>query len=482
MPHVLSVILSVLLVAIFAGTIIVILTDSRNVSAKVAWLLLVAVFPVVGVILYVLVGLNFRRPGYSQRNHEKFHETVEAYDSAWLRSEAFGTGALEKVDPRYRELAALARKGKSSTVSEGNEVTIFTDGKIKLESLMEDIRQAKKYIHMEYFYFRKGETGDKFKALLKQKAQEGVKVRFIYENIANFDIRPRYYNEMKSAGVEVIRFTQTFRSLFSLIFKLNYRDHRKIVVIDGEVGYTGGMNISDNYYSQWRDTHSRITGHAVAGLQLYFLDAYITSGGKMDTPFEDLFPQASAAPAPAGGALVQLVPGDPDTPWPVFSMGIEWVLFHARDYVWIQTPYFGPPAPVLEAVKAAALKGVDIRLMLPRKADIVVNTLVNRSYYRELLEAGVKLYIKGGRFIHSKTFVSDDYLSEVGSANLDYRSLELSYELNLFMYDEALALQSKAIFEADMQECSLLTLDAWMSEPWYKRTFYGLFRLFAPLV
>lgn len=482
MPGLWSIIASALVVLAIAGVILVVLTDERSASQKLLWIALVVVVPVFGIILYLIMGIDFRRGGYHQRNHKTFAQTVEGFNDPAIREIISGEGLIESLEPHFRPLARLIGTGLGSAVTHADDIEVFTEGQEKLERLMEDIRSAKRYIHMEYFYFRKGETGTRFKELLKQKAREGVKVRFIRENIANFDILPRYYNEMREAGVEVVKFTPTFSSLLTIGTKLNYRDHRKIAIIDGRVAYTGGMNISDDYYSRWRDTHARFSGPAVAAVQFHFLDSYITSGGSLDgETSETLFPTISEKLSESS-ELVQIAPGDPDTPWPTLSMAYEWLLYNARSYIWIQTPYLMPPDSVVEALKAAALKGVDVRIMVPLEADIWIMTQANRAYFGGLLKAGVKLYHNKGRFIHSKTLLSDDSVSIVGSCNLDFRSLEQSYEMNAVFYGPATAARNREIFLEDMKECTEIDPDSWLHPCWYRKLWYSLFRLIAPIL
>ena len=332
---------------------------------------------------------------------------------------------------------------------------------------------------MEYFYFKKDMGSRKIRALLMQKAREGVKVRFIHENIANIEISSRYYNEMKKAGVEVVPFTNTRITHLTIGAQLNYRDHRKIVVIDGKIGYTGGMNISDDYFVRWRDTHMRITGEAVSSLQYSFMNSFITSGGKIREDYSRYFPQhVKLSPA----KLIQIVPDEPDNQWPVIQMGTVWAVQHARNYIYIQTPYFVPPEPLLQALESTALKGVDVRIMIPKKADLCYMGPANRSYYTECLEAGIKIYEKTGNFIHSKTLVADDYLSILGSANMDYRSFDLNYEINTYIYDESVSRENKAIFLYDLESCEEVTLEKWRKIPWYSKLLQSLIRLFAPLL
>ena len=280
--------------------------------------------------------------------------------------------------------------------------------------------------------------------------------------------------------MEVVKFTNPKFSLLRLSAQLNYRDHRKIVVIDGNIGYTGGMNISDDYFLKWRDTHLRITGNAVSSLQYSFMNSFISSGGHIDEDFAPYFPEHEAFEE--GDRLVQVVPDEPDFQWPVLQMGAVWTVQHTSRYLYIQTPYFVPPEPLLQALKSTALKGADVRIMIPAKADLFFMGPANRAYFQECLEAGIKIYEKSGRFIHSKTIVSDDYLSIIGSANMDNRSLELSYEVNAYIYDENMARMNREIFLKDQEECRQVLLEEWIRRPWYKKAIQTVLKLFSPLL
>ena len=263
------------------------------------------------------------------------------------------------------------------------------------------------------------------------------------------------------------------------------------------------MNINDNYFNLWRDTHLRITGPAVASLQYAFMDSWLTAGAELDRPLIDYYPaidagrqsepgrvhprfaaaeyNLSSAAAPAG-KLMQIVPDEPDFPMQMLLYSYEWAIQHARKYIWLQTPYFVPPEPVLDAMKIAALSGVDIRIMLPERADNFITRPANRAYYEEILRAGVRLFLRQGEFIHSKTFVCDDYLSSIGSANIDSRSFDINYEINTYIYDEETARDCKAIYEADIEKSRELTLEEWSKRPWHNRLAESIIRLFSPML
>lgn len=476
----LATIWSVLLILMICGTVFVILSSNSDSGKKVSWIIVIALLPVVGIILYIVFGLDMRHPGYYMKKHKVFFDTFGRYADDRTKHLLFGTETEEKIREGYRELSRLLTRGTGTTVCDNNRIEVITSGKRKFDALVNDILNARHHIHMEYFYFKKDDGSKRIKELLMQKAREGVKVRFIYENIANIKIAPRYYNEMKQAGVEVVKFTNPKFSLFRLSAQLNYRDHRKIVVIDGNIGYTGGMNISDDYFLRWRDTHLRITGDAVSSLQYSFMNSFISSGGHIDEDFSPYFPEHEVSGDES--RLVQVVPDEPDSQWPVLHMGAVWTAQHASRYLYIQTPYFVPPEPLLQALKATALKGADVRIMLPAKADLFFMGPANRSYYQECLEAGIKIYEKTGRFIHSKTIVADDYLSVIGSANMDYRSLELNYEINTYIYDGNMARMNREIFLKDQEECHRISIEEWTHRPWYRKTAQTVMKLFSPLL
>ena len=548
--------MTILYVLLILTVVVVILVDNGDSGRKFAWLLIIAAIPLFGILLYFMFGINYRHHWIFNRRHQKYKDIFEKETNEDLNRILFGHDTEALVREDFRPLAEMMGRGAYPSVTAGNDVEIITEGKRKFELLSQDILQARESIHMEYFHFGNDKGSRAIKELLMQKAREGVKVRFINENIANFPISSKYYDDMREAGVEVVRFTNPRAHLFDLVTTLNYRNHRKIVVIDGKIGYTGGMNINDHYFEHWRDTHMRLTGKAVASLQYAFMDSWLTGGGTIDRPMLEYYPMAKELPSSAttsGGStaslrsapplatlrsapvpplnvprvavvsparvvadgrpnesehsdsgslrgtllspprgcrgvdvlrskLMQIVPDEPDLPLPMLLYSYEWAITHAKKYIWFQTPYFVPPEPVLDAMKIAALTGVDIRLMLPEAADNFIARPANRAYYEEILGAGVRIFLRQGEFIHSKTFVCDDYLSSIGSANMDARSFGINYEINTYIYDEEAALVNKTIFEEDLKQCRELTLEEWSRRPWYKRLLESVIRLFAPLL
>lgn len=499
-----NLLLSILLGLLIFGAALVILGDDGDSGTKLAWLLVITFLPVIGLLLYVMFGINYRNHWIFNKRHARSIKAWEEGAGPELRETLFGHGQEGKVREDFRPLAQMIGTHESPTVSEGNSFEIITHGQRKFDLLLRDIENAKEYVHVEYFHFGNDDSSVRIKELLMKKASEGVKVRFLFENIANFPISSHYYTNMKKAGVEVERFTNPRPHLLNLITSINYRDHRKIVIIDGRIAYTGGMNINNHYFHEWRDSHLRIEGNAVASLQYLFVDAWLTAGGNFDRPLMDYFPTVkenspevpsrtiseetlsnikldSAHPV-LKGKLLQILPDEPDGNWPSIQYSYEWLFHNAKEYVWIQTPYFAPTVAILDAIKAAALRGVDVRIMVPERPDNFLLRPTNRSYFTECMEAGARFFLRGERFIHAKTIVADDYLSSVGTANLDQRSLSINYEVNTYIYDEETADVCKAIFRKDMEVCEELDLAAWARRPWYSKLVERIFRLFAPLL
>ncbi len=498
-----SIITTTLLALLVIGVLLVIIFDDGDSGRKFAWMLVISLLPVIGILLYLMFGINYHHHWFFERRHEKFLRTVKNEADDDLMRVLRGEDEMEDVEPDFQSLARLLANNNSYTVSSGNDVEIMTNGKRKFELLTKDLSEAKDSIHMEYFLFGKDKGSERIKEILMEKARQGVKVRFIHENIANLNIPGSYYNEMRKAGVSVVKFTNPRKHLLNLVTSINYRDHRKIVVIDGRIAYTGGMNIKDRYFLEWRDTHMRITGKAVASLQNSFMNSWLTAGGTLDKPYMHYFPTVKQGPEDRGDyvrqpvpssidisgvqpvihdALLQVVPDEPDAQWELTEMGYVWMANNAKEYIYLQTPYFVPPEVVLHALKSAALRGVDVRLMIPKAADSAYMQPANKSFFTECLEAGIRIYLRGGHFIHSKTFVCDDYLSQIGSANMDYRSFSINYEINTFIFNKEAAVLNKAIFMKDLEESEEVIFKEWVRRPWYDKIMERVMRLFAPLL
>ena len=442
---------------------------------KIVWIVLILAG--VALLFWLVFGINWRSKQNCDRKHHLLRSRMQAEDTEELRRLLFSNGLTMRVEQRFQPLTMLLARGGRPSVSLSTP-QIIPSGKDKYNMLMSDLICAKESIHMEYFHFGIDKSSRKIRQVLMEKARQGVKVRFINENIANWPIPNRYFRSMRKAGVEVVNFSDSKFSLLRFLMTLSYRDHRKIVVIDNRIGYTGGMNINDHYFYQWRDTHLRLTGEAVASLQYAFLDTWLASGGQLHSAVNSFFFHLDKPSCGQSlGTLTQITPDDPTSPEPVLLTAYEWILNHAQKYVWFQSPYIAPPPSLISAMRHAAQRGVDVRVMVPEHCDTAIMRPINKSYYAELTEAGVQFYVRSGEFMHSKTIVCDDYLSCVGSANLDYRSFGIDYEINTFFYDRAVALRQKQIFENDLPICRLVIAAEAHPTPWQR-----LMRHLAPIV
>lgn len=442
---------------------------------KIVWIVLILAG--VALLFWLVFGINWRSKQNYDRKHHLLRSRMQAEDTEELRRLLFSNGLTMRVEQRFQPLTMLLARGGRPSVSLSTP-QIITSGKDKYNMLMSDLICAKESIHMEYFHFGIDKSSRKIRQVLMEKARQGVKVRFINENIANWPIPNCYFRSMRKAGVEVVNFSDSRFSLLRFLMTLSYRDHRKIVVIDNRIGYTGGMNINDHYFYQWRDTHLRLTGEAVASLQYAFLDTWLASGGQLHSAVNSFFFHLDKPSCGQSlGTLTQITPDDPTSPEPVLLTAYEWILNHAQKYVWFQSPYIAPPPSLISAMRHAAQRGVDVRVMVPEHCDTAIMRPINKSYYAELTEAGVLFYVRSGEFMHSKTIVCDDYLSCVGSANLDYRSFGIDYEINTFFYDRAVALRQKQIFENDLPICRLVIAAETHPTPWQR-----LMRHLAPIV
>lgn len=467
--------ISVLLAFLIIGIALVVGLDRGDSGHKLGWILTVTFLPFAGIILYLMFGIDFRTAGLYKRQHRKFLELVAGVPEDRRALLFGGEPAYDAVREAFRPMASLHGHTTLLPPVAGNSYTTITSGQQKFQLLMADIQAAKESIHLEYYHFGTDSGSKLVMEALKQKAREGVKVRFINENIGNFPYPHKYYGQLEEAGGEVTRFSRL--NPYTFLTRLNYRNHRKVVVIDGRIAYTGGMNLNNNYIYKWRDTHVRLEGPAVNQLQLIFMDTWITTGGHLDRPFEEYFPPQEVS---ADGVLVQMVPDEPDVSIPVIQYSYEWAFHNAKHSIILQNPYFAPPESVLEALKSAALRGVDVQLMVPAQVDTPLMGPMNRSYYKELLEAGIKLYERSGVFSHSKTMVVDGYLFCIGTANIDNRSFNINFEDNTYIFSEKAARESLELFEKEKRElCRQVSQADVLAWPWYRRFWYYFVRLFA---
>ena len=459
---------------IVVAAMIRVLMDNRQPAKTMAWMLVLTFIPLLGIILYFFFGQNTRR--------EKLI-SQQSLDQLTKRSMLEFVEQKNLVIPdNHRTLISLFANQNWALPFRGNEADIFTTGHQFFGSLLREIGQAKDHIHIDTYIFEDDPLGNLIADALIDKAHEGVEIRLIYDDVGCWGVRASFFERMREAGIDVHAFMPVKFPAFTS--KVNYRNHRKICVIDGQVGFIGGMNIALRYIKGrhaegWRDTHLRLRGSAVYALQRaflvdwYFVDRTLITNHRY---YPDI-------PMPQNQCIAQIVTSSPISPWPDIMQGYVRILLGAKKYVYMETPYFLPTEPVLFAMRTAALAGVDVRLMVPRRTDAKFVEWASRSYVMQTLEAGIKIYLYKPCFNHSKLLVSDDSLCTCGSTNIDFRSFENNFEANAFFYDEAMARRMKQVFISDMQQSTLLDDTANLNRrPFLHRLWESLMRMLAPLL
>jgi cardiolipin synthase len=382
-----------------------------------------------------------------------------------------------------QELIYMHLLGNDAPMTRDNSVEIFTDGNDKFDQLLNDIKSARHHIHLQYYIIKNDNLGKRIREALINKAKEGVKVRVLYDELGSRGLTRRFFSELRKAGGEVEVF---FPSKFALInFRLNYRNHRKIVIIDGKIGYIGGFNIGDEYlglnprFGYWRDTHLRILGTSVHAIQTRFILDWNQASYSHDIEYDPvLFPD----PEIKGSVGLQIVTSGPDSEWSQIKNGYIKMISLANKSILIQTPYFIPDASLLDALRIACLSGVEVKIMIPNKPDHIFVYWATLSNIGELLKAGAQVYIYDNGFIHAKSIVVDERITTVGTANIDIRSLNLNFEINAFIYDTKIAKALITAFERDMEHSRLLTWDSYQQRSKWIRFKESISRLLSPIL
>ena len=468
-----SAIVSLLFLLAVVATIVVIVMDNRNPYKTLAWVLVLVFLPVVGLALYYFFGQDTRREKLISK--KGFKRLTKYPMMEFQMQESFKVS-----EEKQHQLIRFFQRVNLALPFEGNSMKIFQDGSSMLQALLATINSTKHHIHVEFYIFEDDAVGCLVKDALIEKAREGVEIRVLYDDVGCWKVPHRFYDEMREAGIEVRGFLKVRFPRFTS--KVNYRNHRKLVVVDGRIGFVGGMNLAERYlkgvpWGIWKDIMMQVEGKAVYGLQMAFLTDWYATDHSLITS-SSYFPQMEDK----GTSLMQIVTSDPVGEWKDIMQGLLIAITSAQKYVYIQSPYLLPTEPILLALKTAAAAGVDVRIMIPEKSDSRMVHWGTMSYLQELMEAGIKIYMYQKGFLHSKLIVCDDCLSSVGSTNMDFRSFEHNFEINAFMYDKTSALMLKDIFLSDKKDAKLLHLKEWRMRPWSQKVKESVIRLFAPLL
>lgn len=470
MPPLLTYLLVGLYAATTIGIILVIITDNRNPLKTTPWILILIFAPVVGIVFYFFFGQNLSKQKIiSHRTRKRLTTYPREAQAAGMR-----------IPENYLPLANLLTNTIHAAPFYGSRLTPYTDGAAKMEALLNAIAGACHHIHLQYYIFADDATGSRLRDALVAKARAGVEVRILYDDVGCNGVKRAFFDSMRREGIEVYSFLHVRFPFFTS--KVNYRNHSKIAVIDGRVGFFGGMNVADRYvtgteWGRWRDTHFKLEGSAVHGLQASFLSDW-SATTRIRLTADAYYPAAGCYT----DNLMQIVRSGPFGQWRVLLQAVSFAFANAKRRIWIETPYFLPTEGLQTALQTAALGGVDVRLMLPARTDSKVVGLASHSFLDTVVRAGVRIGFYQPGFLHSKLLIVDDDLVMAGSANMDFRSFEHNFEINAFVYDRAFNARMSEVYLRDLAQCRIITPAEWFRRPRMLRFAESCMRLFSPLL
>ncbi|MDE6379898.1 MAG: cardiolipin synthase [Muribaculaceae bacterium] len=465
--------LFVIYFVVVISCVVVVVSENKNPIRAISWTLALLFLPVVGVVFYLFFGRSLKGKAMVSRKVRR-----KLLERSRPKQHSFSNADLS---PEQIRMIKLAHNLCHAHLDCNNSVEIFTDGRAKFERLKEDIRSATDFIFIQYYIYSDDRLGNEITDLLADKARQGVRVKVLYDHVGSFSTRNRFFARMRELGIDSHPFFRvTFRKLAN---RINWRNHRKIAVIDGRVGYIGGMNIADRYVERsregriWRDTHLRVEGPVIESMMYSFAIDW-----NFLRPDADVQPVSAIRHEEPGDVDMQLVTSGPVDKWNNLVLCFQQAIASARRRIYIQTPYFLPTDALLKALQGAALSGIDVRIMIPEKTDSILLGYGSRSYIDDCLKAGVKVYLFTPGMLHAKTMVIDDDFVTTGSVNFDFRSFENNFEANLLIYSESVNRRMRDIFFQDLSACRKLTLSSWRSRPRSSRVLESLVRLFAPIL
>jgi len=475
-----------LFLAVYAATSMVM--RRQDPVKTLTWVTVLILLPYFGLVFYFFFGMHYRKKRlYSFKGDADYRlrKEISAQQAEYIKDNPNVLGALEP----YKKIIYQNLRNSYTLVEENSSIDFYFTGKESLDAMYDAIRQAESHIHLQSYIFENDRIGNKFAQLLMAKAQEGVEVRVIYDGMGSISLKREFVEQMEASGVEMLCFAKVTLPLPTS--KVNYRNHRKILVVDGKVGFLGGVNIADRYYygneqGAWHDTHMKVVGESVISLQAsFFLDRYFILNRKIRKR-KKYFPQLdiSKSGEQEGERKIatQTVVCGPDSNWASIMQCFFSAITVARNHIYIVSPYFTPNESILNAIKIAALGNIDVRIMLPDKSDTRLAHYSTMSYISELLEAGVKIYLFKKGFNHSKVVCIDGEVSIVGSANMDMRSFEHNFEILSVIYDKECTSVIERQFITDAQACMQLNPVRWAKRGREQKIAESVARLCAPLL
>lgn len=453
--------------------------ESKDPSRTLAWLLILTIAPSVGFFFYLFLGNDIRkriRTKNKKNLNYDFVKKAAVLQQSIMNHVDFVKSTDSRVDDK---LINLLLRNSASPFSINNEVKVLKNGEETFDTIIQALEEAEETIHLEYYIIRDDRIGRRIRNILIDKAKQGVCVRIIYDSVGCWELTDDFFEPMRAVGIESHPFLPVLSPLLSR--ELNYRNHRKIIVVDGQVGFVGGLNIGVEYLGEkelgfWRDTHLRLKGDSVYSLQNIFLnDWYFVSKEELSGDY--YFPKTRSY----GDKVVQVTSSGPDSDWFTIHQAYFTMITTAEKRVWLATPYLVPDKSLQMALKTAALSGLDVKILIPNKADHFFVYWASRDNIQELLEAGVKIYTYEHGFIHSKILLVDDVCASVGTANFDIRSLEINYEVNAFVYDQEIVEQLAHDFRTDLNYSKEINLEEHLMRPYWERFLEAMARIVSPL-
>ncbi len=464
------------------ATMAFIIHEKRDPVKALSWIAVLALLPVAGFILYILFGRNHRKEKIFNRKELHDLEQIDEMSRQQL-SEINDPSLLQRAEiSDHRDTITLLLNNNKALLTAHNRIRILNNGEATFDEIKKALREARSTIHLEYYIIEDDPLGREIADILIEKAAEGVEVRMIYDDVGSWGLGRSYLGPLRQAGVEVHCFMQVvFPWLTS---KVNYRNHRKILVVDGSVAFTGGINIAQRYVTgtkkmgPWRDTHLKVEGEAASMLQTIFMTDWFFVSKKHFKNVDKYLPRTRIKEE----HLVQIAASGPDSDWASIMQAFFSAMTHAQHHIYISSPYFMPNEAILTAIKVAALSGIDVRIMIPSRSDSKVVYWASRSYIGELIDAHVKVYLYRKGFNHSKLIMIDGQFCSVGTANMDIRSFEDNFEVTAMIYDKALSEELETSFLDDLGRCRLVTREYWESRPTLHSIYEAICRLFSPLL
>ena len=463
------------------STLSAIILEKRDPVKTISWILVILMIPIIGIIWYIVFGQNYRKQkiftkkGFIDQQRIKNickTQMMLLDDENYLQDQAI----YDKLN-----IIRLLINNSKSILTEYNHIEILNNGNATFRSFAEELEKATDHIHLEFYRIEDDEIGNRIREILIRKARAGCKVRIIYDDVGSWHLTRRYISSLQDAGVSIFPFMAVrFPYLTS---KANFRNHRKILVIDGKLGFVGGLNIADKYLSGtrrfkfWRDTHLKIEGEAVGALQAVFLIDWFFVSREYVSDKKRYLPEYKVPKR----TLVQITASGPDSDWSSIMQAFFMAITTARKKIYISTPYFSPNESIMTALITAALGGIDVRIILPQNSDSTMAYWLSVSYISDLLEAGIRVYLYKKGFTHAKLLLVDGIFSTVGSANMDNRSFDLNFEVNAMIYNEEVTRALEQIYYEDLSHSTEITARDWKKRPKRSRIKESFARVLGPL-